>query len=213
MKFKAIIFVAFLSIISLKAQTEEYLATMRESITEMESAKTAEEFQDLSNKFIRIAEAEPKEWLPVYYASYSTIMQSFFVEDNKEKDKLLNSAMETINKADAISKDNSEIFVMKAFVLQMQISIDPMARGMKYGMESDKLITKAIELDPGNPRPYMLRGESQFYTPEQFGGGKAKAKANFEKAVERFKTFVPKSAIHPNWGKKEAEDMLEKCKP
>ena len=211
MKNLTLMFIVFLFAVSIKAQSQ-YQETMAESIAEIETAKTMDEYLDLSNRFLRIAEAEPKEWLPEYYASYCTVMQSFSIEDNKEKDKLLNSAMEIINKAEAKSKDNTEILVLKAFVLQMQISIDPMTRGMKYGMEADRLITKAIELNPGNPRPYMLRAESQFYTPEQFGGGKAKAKVNFEKAIERYKTFVPESSIHPNWGKKEAEDMLEKCK-
>lgn len=212
MKNLTLMFIVFLFAVSIKAQSQ-YQETMAESIAEIETAKTTDEYLDLSNRFLRIAEAEPKEWLPEYFASYCTVMQSFFVEDNKEKDKLLNSAMEIINKAEVKSKDNPEILVVKAFILQMQISIDPMVRGMKYGMESERLLTKAIELNPGNPRPYVLRAESQFYTPEQFGGGKAKAKLNFEKAIEKYKTFVPESPIHPNWGKKEAEDMLEKCKP
>ncbi len=210
---KSIIFVlAFiLSVMAVRAESQ-YQEAMKEAIEEMDSAKTGEEFLDLANKFARIAEAEPREWLPDYYASFCTIMQSFFVEDNKEKDKLLNNAMDIINKADSKSPDNSEILVVKSFILQMQISIDPMVRGMKFGMEADKLISKAIELNPANPRPYMLRGQSQFYTPEQWGGGKAKAKVNLEKAIERYNSFTPESTIHPNWGKKETEDILEKCK-
>lgn len=210
MKNILLILALLLSTVALRAESQ-YQEAMKEAIAEIETAKTADEFLDLANKFSRIAEAEPKEWLPEYYASFCTVMQSFFIEDNKEKDKLLNNAMDIINKAEAKSPNNSEILVVKAFILQMQISIDPMARGMKYGMEADRLISKAIELAPGNPRPYMLRGQSQFYTPEQFGGGKVKAKVNIEKAIEKYNTFVPESPIHPNWGKKEAEEMLVKC--
>ncbi len=210
MKFLVILFAAFL-LFPVQRAMAQYEETMIETINAIDSSKSAEEFLELSNKFLRIAEAEPKQWLPEYYAAFTTVIYSTFVQDNKEKDKLLNSAMDLINKAEAKLKDNAEILTMKAFILQMQVGVDPMARGMKLGMESEQLISKAIELSPGNPRPLLLRGESLFYTPEQFGGGKAKAKIWLEKAIEKYKTFTPESPIHPNWGRQEAEKLLEQC--
>jgi hypothetical protein len=48
-------------------------------------------------------------------------------------------------------------------------------------------------------------------TPEAFGGGKANAKKQFEKALELYKTFKPASPLHPDWGKDEAEKSLAAC--
>ena len=43
---------------------------------------------------------------------------------------------------------------------------------------------KRNALNANNPRLYYFRGMSLFNTPEQFGGGKDKAKPVFEKAAE-----------------------------
>ena len=67
-----------------------------------------------------------------------------------------------------------------------------------------------MELNPNNPRLYYLQGMSLFNTPEQFGGGKDKAKPVFEKAVELYKAEQPKP-LYPHWGQQQAEDMLAKC--
>jgi hypothetical protein len=52
---------------------------------------------------------------------------------------------------------------------------------------------------------------SLFNTPAEYGGGKDKAKPVFQKSVDLFKSFKPKSDLHPKWGQKIAEDMLAKC--
>jgi len=51
---------------------------------------------------------------------------------------------------------------------------------------------------------------SIFGTPEQFGGGKAKAKPIFEKAIALFKAESPKP-LYPHWGQKQAEEKLAEC--
>ncbi|HLY69983.1 MAG TPA: hypothetical protein VKR53_09645, partial [Puia sp.] len=61
-----------------------------------------------------------------------------------------------------------------------------------------------------NPRLYYLQGMSMFNTPEQFGGGKDKAKPLFAKSVELFKKQEHKP-LYPNWGQDQAEQMLAKC--
>jgi D-lyxose ketol-isomerase len=57
---------------------------------------------------------------------------------------------------------------------------------------------------------YYLQGLTLFNTPEQFGGGKAKAKPVFEKAVALYKTAQVKP-MYPHWGQVQAEEMLGKC--
>ena len=47
-------------------------------------------------------------------------------------------------------------------------------------------LEKAKELNPDNPRIYLQRGISKFYTPKMFGGGKKAAAPYFEKAQGLF---------------------------
>jgi hypothetical protein len=91
-----------------------------------------------------------------------------------------------------------------------QMLVDPQSRWQTYGMEASAALQTGMQLDPTNPRLYYLQGMSIFGTPEQFGGGKDKAKPVFQKAVDLYKTFKVKP-LYPNWGQKEAEDMLAKC--
>ena len=45
-----------------------------------------------------------------------------------------------------------------------------------------------------------MQGTSLYYTPEQFGGGKAAACPVLKVAKEKMAQFKPASAIHPSWG-------------
>ena len=89
--------------------------------------------------------------------------------------------------------------------------VDPQSRWQTYGTASSLNITKAKTLDPGNPRALYLEGQAKFYTPEQFGGGKAQAKELFTKALEMFEKFKPASELHPAWGKEATNYFLAQC--
>ena len=54
-------------------------------------------------------------------------------KENNLKDERFDKAKNLVDKADAISPDNSEIYVLKSFIIGMMISIDPMTRGQKLG--------------------------------------------------------------------------------
>jgi len=88
--------------------------------------------------------------------------------------------------------------------------VDPQTRWQTYGQQAAAALKEGLKLDPNNPRLYYLQGESLFGTPEQFGGGKAKAKPVFEKSIALFKAAQPKP-LYPVWGQKQAEDKLAQC--
>ena len=67
---------------------------------------------------------------------------------------------------------------------------------------------KAEKADPTNPRISLLKAEDTYFTPEQFGGSKTKGLELFQKSLDQFKVYKPKSTLDPNWGKGEAEYFL-----
>ena len=91
-----------------------------------------------------------------------------------------------------------------------QMIVDPQSRWMSYGQEASDYLQKGMKIDPNNPRLYYLQAMSVFGTPEQFGGGKAKAKPLFEKAVALFKAENPKP-LYPRWGQDQAIEKLAEC--
>ena len=68
------------------------------------------------------------------------------------------------------------------------------------------------KLNVENPRVYLLEGQDKFYTPEQFGGSKEKAKELFNEALKKYDAFKPASDIDPNWGKTTVNYFLSQYK-
>jgi tetratricopeptide (TPR) repeat protein len=197
------------------AQDAKYVKAMEKNIALLDSASkgsASASFQDAYNGFERIANANPKEWLPLYYQSFCEVMMGMKQTENIKKDEYYDKAEALINRADSVKPDNSEIYVMKSFVTSMQLSVDPQSRGQKLGMKSGMLLNKAIQLDPENPRAYYLKGQGLMFTPPQWGGGKEKAIPVLETAVEKFSKFKPSNTIVPNWGEARAKAALEEAK-
>jgi hypothetical protein len=115
-------------------------------------------------------------------------------------DPVADKAEGLIKKAEAMMKNNSEIFVVKKMIASLRMMGDPMNRYMTYGPEAQAMLDEAKKLNPNNPRAYLLEGQDKFFTPEQFGGSKADAKILFEAAIKKFEAAKPETNIHPSWG-------------
>lgn len=212
---KKIIFISVLNFFSLItfAQSEKYTNAMKKNIALLDSAfAKPDNFLSLSNTFERIGTAEKTEWLPYYYAAYCRVNYAFMQKDPSGNDPIADKALVLANTADSLMPNNSEISCLKSMIASVQMLVDPQQRFMQYGAASQKEMQKAMQQDPSNPRPYMLKGQSLKYTPEQFGGGCKTALAPLETAMEKFATFKPASEIYPSWGKQFTESMVKECK-
>jgi hypothetical protein len=97
---------------------------------------------------------------------------------------------------------------MKATVAGARLAVDPPNRWQKYGQISEMAVAAAKKINPENPRIKLLEGQSIFYTPEDYGGGKKKAEPLLKEALEKFAAFKPASILHPNWGLSTTQFML-----
>ena len=192
------------------AQNKKYIAAMEKNVIALDTTRDGLQLQNLANNFERISSAEKTEWLPSYYAAYCYVNMTYSTKGD-QIDTYCDRAEKFIKVADSISPNNSEVYTMKAQIASARISVNPMSRGQKYGMESAELREKAKEFDKTNPRPYYLEGTGYFYTPAMFGGGKDKAKPVFQKALEMYETFKPASSIAPNWGKNSCNYFIKEC--
>jgi len=194
------------------AQSERYMQAMKANLSKFDSVKTTEEYQALAATFERIGDAEKTEWLPYYYSAIALLTPAW-ADTRVDKDANAQKVKSVVDKAEALTKDNkdkAELLAVKNMTATQQMLVDPPNRWMSYGQEGANYLKQAKELDPENPRLAYLEGAGIFGTPEQFGGGKAKAKPVLEKAVALFKAEKPKP-LHPQWGQKIAEDMLAQC--
>jgi|SRR5579871_1078132 len=202
--FSFILFIA----VAANAQSDRYAAAMQKNLALLDSAKTTLDLENASNAFIRVGDAEKTQWLPYYYAALAQTRIGW-IDKKVDADKLAEKTKAIVAKAEAI-ENNAELCTIDNMIATQQMLVDPQTRWQTYGMQASAALKKAKEFDPNNPRIYYLEAMNVFGTPEQFGGGKAKAKPIFQKSVDLYKTFEVKP-LYPNWGRKEAEDMLAKC--
>jgi len=200
------------------SQSEKYTNAMQANISKLDSTSTAQAWSDLANSFQRIADAEKTQWLPYYYASLSHVMNGYMLMVGQQSgmadklDPLAAQAEELLSKAEAIKKDNSDIYCLRKMVSTLKMMADPMTRWQTEGPIATAALEKAKALDPQNPRVYMLEGQDKFYTPEQFGGSKTEAKALFEESLKKFDAYKPESPLHPQWGKSQVQYFLSQLK-
>ena len=208
---KIIAVIAILATISVNAQSK-YEAAMKKNFIQMDSAKTTPDHQAVSAGFERIGDAEKTQWLPYYYAGLA-LTTAGWMDSKLDKDQNAEKIKSLCDKAEALTTDNAdkaEILTLRNMTATQQMLVDPQGRFMSYGMEAGKYLQQALKLNPENPRAYYLQGASLFGTPEQFGGGKAKAKPVFEKAADLYKSEQPKP-LYPHWGQARNQEMLDQC--
>ncbi len=190
------------------SQSAKYAAVMQKNIAALDSAKTPDDLQAVAASFERVGDAEKTQWLPYYYAALAQTWVGW-IPDVKDKDANAEKIKKYLVKAEAIEK-NAELYTIENMVATQQMLVDPQTRWQTNGQEASAALQKGMQLDANNPRIYYLQGESLFGTPEQFGGGKAKAKPLFEKSIALFKAAQPKP-LYPTWGQKQAEEKLALC--
>ncbi len=217
---------AIITSVAAHAQSDKYTAAMKQSLSAMDSAKTASDLESSAASFQRIGDAEKTQWLPYYWAALALTTEGWkYYPDAKGVTEVkvsdlsgtLTALASRINaladKADAVATDDSaksEILTIRNMAATQQMLVDPQSRYMTFGAEAASDLQKAQTLNPNNPRVYYLQGMAKFGTPEQFGGGKAVAKPLFQKAVDLGKAEQVKP-LYPHWGLEMSVPMLAAC--
>src|SRR5437764_2657087 len=103
-----------LFIISAFAQSDKYMKAMQDKVITIDTTRNPEILRDLSNSFERIGDAEKNQWLPYYYAALAQVNAAYGLSLGKQgmanvTDPMADKAELLINKADALSNNNSEI--------------------------------------------------------------------------------------------------------
>jgi hypothetical protein len=215
---KKIIVSSMLSLLMIAgfAQSEKYTAAMKDKIAVLDSARDLATLKDISAAFERIGDAEKTQWLPYYYSALAQVNAGNFIYISntsnptglKNIDPLADKADQLIAKAEALSKDNSEIYAVKKMIASLRLMVDPMNRYMTYGSKAQQALETAKKLNAENPRIYLLEGEDKFFTPEQYGGSKTDAKKLFEEALKKYDAFKPATDLDPNWGRNTVQYFL-----
>src|SRR6478672_2866381 len=120
------------------AQSEKYMKAMQDKVTAIDSTWDEARLKDLSAAFERIGDAEKTQWLPYYYAALCEVNAGLYISQNGQKsadkvDPFADKAELLIGKAADLSKDNSEIYVVRKMIANLRMMPGEMERYMKYG--------------------------------------------------------------------------------
>jgi len=174
---------------------------MGKNIPAVFSAQSPEELQGAINQLSRVGEAEGNRWEPYYYTAYGYILMSGFYESKDEKDKFLNLALTEVDKGLSIATTNSELVALKGYSYMMQLTLDPASRGMTYSGMAFEQFSKAVQLNPQNPRAHYLLGRMQHGTAQFMGGGFDEACGSLAIAKNLFENGEPSdNPFAPTWG-------------
>ncbi|XZF13031.1 hypothetical protein ACTHGU_14690 [Chitinophagaceae bacterium MMS25-I14] len=206
---KQILLAATAVMMTAGAMAQNFTDVLQKNFIAFDTTWNQEKKIEAGNKLGLIAKKFDKEWLAPYYAAYAKVNVSYNETDGAKKDALLDEAQTYIDQAVSIlGKDNDETYVVKAMIANARIGVEPQKRWQKYGSVFNENLDKAKELNADNPRIYVLRGISKFYTPKMFGGGKKAAMPYFEKANTLFAKRTDMDITKPYWGKQMNEHFI-----
>ncbi|MBK1442056.1 hypothetical protein JHJ32_18815 [Parapedobacter sp. ISTM3] len=189
---------------------DNYESAMAAALQTLAEALQPADFTALGNRFEQIGNTATDQWTPLYYAAYCQLVAGISQQNADEKDRFFEKALNLVESAEKRQADNSEIYALKGYTQFMQMSVDPQNR-LDLISEAEAALGKAMQLDPSNPRPYFIKGQNTFYTPEFFGGGAKAAKPLLEQAKEKFDTFKRTEKFAPNWGKEQCAYLLQQA--
>lgn len=175
----------------------------------------ANNFDEASNLFQRIATAEKDNWLPYYYVAQTEILKVWNQWEDRDQALLkaqTSKAQDFINLANTYTQDNVYTMYLQAQLHTIWVAHD----GMKYGMSlSPKVISlyeKALALEPDNPMLILAKAEWDMGGAAFFGTSTEPYCKEIQRAISLFPTFTPASPFHPFFGKDRAGEVLERCK-
>lgn len=189
---------------SANAQNQNSINLLKTTISQMENARSPEDWKQIRSRFERITATEPAYWLPIYYQALTDIELSFRMEDLKDKEQYLadgDACLEKIKKLKVDGdKERSEINTLRGYLYFAKMAIDPGANGPKYAGIVMSYYGEALKQNPENPRAILLNAYFQNNMSAYMGGSYPQFNADIEKATALFDK-ENQDSVMPHWGR------------
>jgi len=218
MKRTILVIATVISLYAVANAQDAYIEQMQQQVARLDNASTAKDYQQLSDNFLRIAEAEKTKWLPYYYSAFCHAKLGWLNQDDPDNiEPAVIKAEEEIKKAQSLldtSKQKSalsELYCVYSMINRARVFMNPASYGRQYGPLASQYTSLAEKTNPDNPRALYLQGWEKFTTPKLWGGDKNKAKEFLTSAKQKLDMNTT-PGIEPHWGKREVEDLLKQLK-
>jgi tetratricopeptide (TPR) repeat protein len=133
------------------------------------------------------------------YCEYKLLEMSLRPGNEDLFDKYYEDAVAHAEQIAAVKEYESEGKTLLAGIYMMKIATSSMS-AVTLSPKVHSLLDDAQKSDPGNPRPYIIRGTMKYQTPGIFGGSYEDAAKNFSKAIQLFEKQENVDSLKPHWG-------------
>lgn len=170
----------------------EFIYYMYNSPSEIELGTEIE----IINKFIESSEFDNTAKI-ITKAQILQLIGEYLIKNNtslngKNAKTITEEGIEEIGKINDINI-NEEALITKADLLGNYIMLSSSYIFSK-GIESSKVIDKALKINKKNPRSILIVSEKMMYAPSLFGGDKGKAKDQLKDLISNY-LLLPKDAF------------------
>jgi tetratricopeptide (TPR) repeat protein len=174
--------------------------------------KMAHDTGGLKQLFSAFSEEQIPEQLQhwqIYYRAFILLTLSQLGADSKTHSQ---QATALLKDAHGIEDKSDEFYTLVACCSGhlAAATSEPLAKA-RAGMTSDKSFKISLEINPDNPRTYLLQGLSFMNKPRLVGGSKKKALMLLTKSVELFQSAPSATEKVPSWGHLDALYWLSHC--
>jgi tetratricopeptide (TPR) repeat protein len=161
--------------------------------------------EDLLNK-ISIKNSETITHYKNYWISYVKYKKALYYFRFNKKKKSEEEVANSIKLLESIENKNSEIFSLLSLQQSFYFQFIPKQEFIIYLNKITENLEKAIVLNSKNLRAYYVNANYDFYTPEEYGGGKKTEKMLLNAVSLNDKS--ENSSFAPSWGKQLSFDLL-----
>lgn len=123
--------------------------------------------------------------------------------DKEAAKKLCKESIAACDRVIAAKPKHADAIALKAGLQALSLAFNP-AAAMSLGPEMGESYAKAETIEPGNARVQLLKGIHTLHMPEFVGGGPAKAKPIFERAIALADAAAARDTSAGNWGRVDA---------
>jgi hypothetical protein len=127
------------------------------AIASNDSLKGDELLISMSGKFNEFINLYARDWRTYYWKAYAELKASEAVMDDAKK-MHLDSATIYLDRAEYLTKNNSECQILRAYVLFERIRMNPEQNKAKYGKDLEYYKNYAYRSNQSNPRYLLLEG-------------------------------------------------------
>ncbi|MBL8200851.1 MAG: tetratricopeptide repeat protein [Chromatiales bacterium] len=185
------------------AHSAEILVPYRDQIEQGYNARDLRAIETTVAALRKAGSASGQEDVATYYAAFARLRQSAVpgIAKNRARD-YLEQCIDELEVLVGRRHDYAEARALLASCLGASAN-HYMLRAATRGMASSREMSAALRMAPDNPWVVFQHAVSDFLTPAMFGGNKARALGNLQRAEQLFVASRPAGSASPVFGESE----------